>query len=236
MITRRKQSRGDFSEAEITSTLEAGIEQADQERAQAFRFLGLLRAARVRGRERQLQQLASRFPADQEQPARVMAKLERDRRLQKAFRVEEARQSVAPPTPQDGTWILHGHVLNNELDPVEGVTSVLVTPSGAPVRTQGGRTDSSGYFKLSMPAPTEEVTPEEDSKEPGTPSNSRRAVKSEPVQVIVRIVGARSAVLFESDSLLAPVGTGIEYTEIVLKDHPKGHVRRSGIPAQRAVE
>lgn len=221
MTSKARRSRPDLTEDEVTRTLEAGVDNADQERTQAFEGLRLLRAARVRGRERQLRRLmAVPGGARDARSQAAAAKVEQDRRLEKALGLEAARSSISPPMPDEERWTLHGHVLDESLDSLQGVKVSLVDPRGQLVRGQGGRTDGTGYFKLSVPAPPEEAAQEQ----PKTPKRSERARKGS-AGVIVRVMAGRSRLLFEGDTPLVPVGGAVEYLEILVPQVAKGSAR-----------
>ncbi len=221
MTSKAKRSRREFTEDEINRTLEAGVEGADNERSRSFERLRLLQAARIRGRDRQLRRLAARTGgAPDTQIQVVLTKVEQDRRLEKALGMEAARSSIPPIVPDAERWTLHGHVVDQSLDPLKGMTVSLVDPKGQRVRTQGGPTNASGYFKLSVQA-----APEEAGEEPPTPPKVSGQARRGGEGAFVRVMAGRSKLLFEGDAPLIPVGGAVEYLEVLVGEEGKGSER-----------
>jgi len=225
MTTASRRSKPNPSEQEINRTLEAGIYEADEERARLLQGMRLVQAARVQGGARHLRRLSG-VPDIQVDRARTLAdRLQQDRRLERALRVEATRARLSVPDPDPGAWILYGHVLDEGLDPVPDVSVVLAGTRGEPVKAKGGSTDASGYFKVSVAALPAE--PAAGGSQPGVADkSSRRASQARPDSVTVRVLAGRSKVLFEDDAPLAPVAGGVEYTEIVLPETRKPSSRR----------
>jgi hypothetical protein len=232
MTTTLGRSKPSLSDEEINRTLEAAIYEADEERARALQGMRLLQSARVRGQTRYLRRLDSAPDVEVDRARAVAAKLQLDRRLDSALGVEAARARVTVPEPDPEAWILHGHVLHEELDPVPDVLVSLVGTQGARVRVEGGRADAFGYFKLSvaaLPAEPADSGPQQQQQQGVAEKRSRRASGARAAAVKVRVLAGRSKVLFEDDTPLTPVAGGVEYAEIMLPE--AGKPPRRGRPS-----
>jgi hypothetical protein len=181
---------------QLDRTLEAALQQADDERAQAFTELQLVRGARVQALQRQ--EASLRAQGDP-RAADLAAVLDANRLLARRLNADAARAATPSPPPNPQRWILHGHVLNQQLEPVQGAEAYLVDASGKRVRGSTSSTDQAGHFVLEAAPPV-----------PGG--------ETEEGAVYFRVARGRSQVLYEEAAPIRPVASGVEYMEVVLAE------------------
>ncbi len=183
---------------ELNRALEAAVQQADDERAQAFRGLQLVRGARVQSLQRQEASLRAQ---DDPRAADLAAVLDANRLLARRLNAGAVRAATPSPLPNPQRWILHGHVLNQQLEPVQGAEASLVDASGKRVRGSSSSTDQAGHFVLEAAPPVADGETEADA-------------------VYFRVARGRSQVLYEEAAPIRPVAGAVEYLEVVLEEEP----------------
>jgi hypothetical protein len=183
-----------FTPQDADRALEAMLTSADERRADALDTLELVQRARATLLERGVERLDARTDPAAEALA---AAAEATNNVAQRLRVEAARARVEEPAPAEEVTKVHGHVLDEGLEPVEGATVHVLDKNGRRVRGASTTTDPEGYFVLEWAPP------------------ARRGAEAEP-EVRLRVTTGSSRVLHE-ERTPQPRATGaVEYREIVV--------------------
>jgi hypothetical protein len=183
-----------FTPEDAARATEAVLTAADEGRAQALETLELVHRARANLLDRAVEGLDVRT----DPRAQVLASAaEATNIVAQRLRVEAARARIKEPPPAEATAKVHGHVIDERLDPVEGVNVQVVDMRGRRVRGASAATDPQGYFVL-------EWTP------PGG-----RGTKT-VAEVRLRVMKGSSRVLHEERAPRRRAAGDVEYAEIVV--------------------
>jgi hypothetical protein len=137
--------------SEISQLLERGVEVTDAARATGLVRLQLLRAAKIRGLQRERARLSARLGANHPRVQALASKIEMNELLTVHLGLEAERAKIDIPVPEETTWTLHGRVLDQDLAGMPRLTVALHDERGKRIEeVKSDRTDSSGYFKLSF--------------------------------------------------------------------------------------
>jgi hypothetical protein len=185
-----------FTPEDAARATEAVLTAADERRAEALDTLELVHRARANQLDRAVEGLDARG----DPRAQVLASAaEATNSVAQRLRVEAARARVEEPPPAEGTAKVHGHVLDERLEPVEGANVHVVDKRGRRVRGASAATDPEGYFVLEW-----------------TPPGGRGAEAE--AEVRLRVMRGTSRVLREERAPRRRAAGDVEYMEIVVAE------------------
>jgi Carboxypeptidase regulatory-like domain len=181
---------------EVDQAFQGLIDDADTGRVEGLTGLEAVRRARVEALTREAKLLEA---LDDPLADAVIVSLDTNVAAAQQFGAAARRAAVPPPSPGEDTWTVHGHVLDEQLEPVSGASVQLVDRKGARLKDATTTTDDEGYFELEVAPP------------------AARAAKQAP-QVFLKVTAGRSRVLHEGKEPLTPAAGAVEYAEIHVKD------------------
>ena len=194
--------------AEAIRRLEALPAQADAARVQGLDALHRLRGAKAGLLEREKTRLTAKYGADHPRVQALAQQISVNRLLVEHVGAEAARARIAPVQADPKAWILHGRVMNDDLEGRSGLTVALYDSGGAWVQALGfAYTDATGYFKLSAPMTTAAGGARGKLDAPAAGSTGA---------VYAHVLDASSTTLAADSRTLTPTAGRVDYVEIVL--------------------
>jgi hypothetical protein len=173
------------------------IDDADTGRVEGLSGLEAVRRARVESLTREAKLLEA---LDDPRADAVILSLDMNHTAAQQLGAAARRAAMTPPSPGEDTWTVHGHVLDEQLEPVSGASVQLVDRKGVRLKDATATTDEEGHFELEAAPP------------------AARAAKQAPPRVYLKVTGGRSRVLHEGKEPLTPAAGAVEYAEIHVKD------------------
>jgi hypothetical protein len=187
-----------YTPEEASRAAEALLDAADGRRAEALDTLELVHRARARVLGRAVERLeAQEDPRAETLAAAVEATHDVARRL----KVEAARARLEELEPAEEAAKVHGHVLDERLEPVAGANVHVVDERGKRIRGATASTNADGYFVLEWSPPR------------GREGEAEHAVR-------LRVTTGAARVLHEEPSPRPRAVGAVEYTEIVVPEEP----------------
>lgn len=194
--------------------VEQGINQvvtsADPLRAESLQKLQRVRMVKAKNLKREQIRLTEKLGKDNPRIQAMQTKIIANNELVRNLKVETLRAKTEAPVVESDSWVVHGRVLNNQLDPVVRVKAALYDKSGCIVEACGSEdTDKTGYFKLVMKNVADDT--------------AGRTEKNEPEAAFLYVLD-RNNVVVHRDKRPLPVKAGqVQYLEVVLDDEDVGH-------------
>jgi hypothetical protein len=183
------------SEDDVERAVEELFTDADERRASGLETLAIVRRARVTGLARELNRAEMR-----EDPCAVALGdlVVATEEIAQFLGAEARRAQIVQPKPEEGAYIVHGHVVDERGDPVGGIDVQLVDRSGKRIRNATVATDADGYFELVWTPPVKRGEPEPEAR--------------------VRVAAGTSRVLYEEPKPRPRAAGTVEYIEIGVED------------------
>jgi hypothetical protein len=221
---------------EAIRQLEALPARADSGRVEGLEALRRLRTAKTAMLAREQVRLTAKYGANHPRVQALTQQITVNRLLVNHVGAEAGRAQVAQVDADPKAWILHGRVMNQNLQGQPNLTVALYDSSGAWVQTLGfACTDATGYFKLSattaaapggstarpsstgptaQPSTGGTANQPPTAPNPGAPSSTGGAGGP----VYVHVLDSRSMTLWSDPRALNPTLGRVDYEEIILGD------------------
>lgn len=134
---------------DVRREVDKNVGGADVKRGDKLEGLQTVRGAKAAGMLREHARLSRKLGADHPRVLGLAVKMETNRLLLRDLAVETVRARTDTPVADEGTWILHGYVRDQELQPVAYVTVAPYDRRGRWVERLGfACTREDGYFRL----------------------------------------------------------------------------------------
>ena len=138
-------------QVQVKHELDQAIKSADPVRAGSLQKLQRVRTAKTKNQERERLRLTEKLGDNHPRVLLLQAKIDTNYELARNLQVETVRAQTEAPVVEDDDWLVHGRVLNEQLEAVPGMKAALYDRSGCPIQTCGSEiTDKTGYFKLTI--------------------------------------------------------------------------------------
>jgi hypothetical protein len=187
--------------SEISRELENSFLGADRARTTHLVGLQRVRGAKSAGLEREHQRLSRSLGDRHPRVVALSDKIAVNAALSRQLVYESERAKVETPTPEARGYIVHGHVRDQDLNAVPGLTVALYDPSGKWLRRLGfDCTDQTGHFKLCYDA---------GAKDQPEPKPGER-------DYLLHISDKKSTLLHRHPRAVQPALGRVDYREIIL--------------------
>ncbi|HEX5706113.1 MAG TPA: hypothetical protein VFX96_02375 [Pyrinomonadaceae bacterium] len=181
---------------DFSRELEKRVGGADKLRAEELEQLGAIRRAKESGLKRERERLTQKHGEAHPLVAEFSARIETNAAIARDLGLEAARARVEVPRVDAKGWAVHGHVRDEDLKPVAGLTVALYDSRASWVEAAGfACTDDEGYFRI-------------ETREVGTLDGP----------LFLRVLTGQAVHLFSDPNPLTPLGGGVEYRAIVLAE------------------
>ena len=138
-------------QVQVKHELDQAIKSADPVRAGSLQKLQRVRTAKTKNQERERLRLTEKLGDNHPRVLLLQAKIDTNYELARNLQVETVRAQTEAPVVEDDDWLVHGRVLNEQLEAVPGMKAALYDRSGCPIQTCGSEiTDKTGYFNLTL--------------------------------------------------------------------------------------
>jgi hypothetical protein len=224
MTKKTKETRVPLSD--VSRQLENSFVGAD--RARATHLLGLQRArgAKAAGLEREHRRLSRSLGARHPRVVALSEKLAVNATLSRQLVYESERAKAETPTPEARGYIVHGHVRDQDLTAVPGLTVALYDQEGNWVRRLGfDCTDQTGHFKLCYGAgakdepdrPEDPNQPDQLEPKPGEDRDVRTiGARAGKRDYVLHVLDKKSTLLHRHPRTVRPALGRVDYREIIL--------------------
>ena len=143
--------RCNVQQAQVEYELDQAIKSADPVRAASFQKLHRVRTIKTKNQERERLRLTEKLGDKHPRVLALQAKIDINYEVARKLNIESVRARTEAPRVESDSWLVHGRVLNNQLEPVPGMMTALYDRSGCPIQTCGSEiTDKTGYFNLTI--------------------------------------------------------------------------------------
>lgn len=139
----------DVQEAQVHRELDKTIKSFDPIRADSLQKLQRVKTAKIKSQEREKSRLAEKLGGEHPRVMALQEKIDTNYEVARNLNMESIRARTKVPSVKSDDWLVHGRVLNDQLEAVPGMKAALYDRSGCPVETCGSEfTDKTGYFNL----------------------------------------------------------------------------------------
>ena len=203
--------------ATVAESLENAIAGLDRLRTRALAELARVHVVKRASSDRERTRLEAKLGPEHPRVVALKHRAEVEDAFVTALAIEGARASVTPPTVDERSWALHGHVLDARGQPVRSATVALYTGERWVEALGYACTDESGYFRL----------------------HAANATVTDLLYLRVRVSGA--TVHQEEEPVTVRANT-VEYRQIVIREGeavclpPEGGSGRNPPEAPRSTE
>ena len=208
MTKKTKETRVPLSE--VSRELENSFLGADRARATNLTGLQRVRGAKAAGLEREHRRLSRSLGGRHPRVVALSEKLAVNAALSRQLVYESERAKTETPTPEARGYIVHGHVRDQDLTAVPGLTVALYDPNGKWLRRLGfDCTDETGHFKLCYDAGTKDRSGED--KDAGT-----IGARASTGEYLLQVLDKKSTLLHRHPRAVQPALGRVDYREIIL--------------------
>lgn len=143
--------RCNIPQSQVEHELDQAIKSADPVRAESFQKLHRVRSIKTKNQERERLRLTEKLGDSHPRVVALQAKIATNYEVARNLKMEAVRAQTEAPRVESSSWLVHGRVINNLLEPVPGMKTALYDRSGCPIETCGSEiTDKTGYFNLTI--------------------------------------------------------------------------------------
>ena len=143
--------RCNVPQSQVEHELDQAIRSADPLRAESFQKLHRLRTIKTKNQERERLRLTEKLGDNHPRVMALQAKIDINYEVTRNLNLESVRARTEALVVESDSWLVHGRVLNDQLEAVPGMKAALYDRSGCPIQTCGSEiTDKTGYFKLTI--------------------------------------------------------------------------------------
>lgn len=140
-----------ISQTQIETELDQAIKAADPVRLESLQKLQRLRSVKTKTQQREFVRLSAKLGDSHPRVIALQARIDTSTQLKRNLKVESMRAQTVTPQVESDNWLVHGRVLNTQLEAVSGVKVALYDRSACPIETCGSEvTDRTGYFNLML--------------------------------------------------------------------------------------
>ena len=182
---------------DVQREVDKNVGHADVQRGDKLERLQTVRNAKATGLRREHERLARKLGANHPRVLGLAVKMETNRLLLRDLTVETARARTETPVADEGTWVLHGYVRDQELKPVAHLTVALYDQRSRWVERLGfACTREDGYFRL-------DACDLDDTSAP----------------VFIHVLNSQASHLYADTAPFTPTGGRVDSREIVLPEN-----------------
>src|SRR5215213_11585482 len=179
---------------DVMQEVDKGVAGADAQRGDKLERLQTVRRAKATGLQREHARLSAKLGANHPRVLGLVVKMEANRLLTRDLAVETVRARTETPEADEGTWVLHGYVRDQELKPVAHLTVALYDGKARWVERLGfACTREDGYFRL-------DANDFDDADAP----------------VFIHVLNSQASHLYADTAPFTPAGGRVDTREIVL--------------------
>jgi len=179
---------------EVSRELDKRVEGADEQRAEQLDQLAATRRAKEAGMLREEKRLTKKYPPDHPRLAEISDRLAVNTNMTRDLDLEAARARADSPRVDAAGWAVHGHVRDQSLKPVGGLTVALYDAQSKWVESLGfACTRADGYFRIET-----------------------RDAAGATGPLFLHVLSGQAEHLYADTAPLTPAGGAVDYRQVTL--------------------